>query len=221
LSGGIANVTIYWGTTDGGPSAGNWSHSITLSTQTTGAFSSNITGLSPNTSYYYRCYAQNSSGSDWADSSSRVLNLLGYGDVHANEVDGDNYILFSKYTAVASGNITCIMVDAAIAGNIKVAIYTDNNGAPGTLLNANNNDSVLTQGWNAIPIASTPVVSGTVYWIAFITDTHTVGWENNQSVTGIMQYLSTPYSGFTFPSSAPVASPYYGYHLVDGRGVMP
>jgi hypothetical protein len=59
-------VQIYWGTSDGGTTAGNWANNINLGTQPAGAFSSNITGLTASTTYYYRCYASNSGGNSWA-----------------------------------------------------------------------------------------------------------------------------------------------------------
>jgi len=67
------NVTVYWGDNDGGEDPGSWDYSSapTSPSQPQGAvtFYKDVTGLNPDTDYYYRCYAENSVGPDWADSS--------------------------------------------------------------------------------------------------------------------------------------------------------
>jgi len=63
-------VKIYWGAADGGTATDNWTHNINLGIKTQGAFFTDITGLSDNTTYYYRCYASNSAGSSWAGSTA-------------------------------------------------------------------------------------------------------------------------------------------------------
>ena len=59
-------VHIYWGTTDGGTTAGNWAHDINLGIKAAGTFYSDISGLTAGATYYYRCYATNSGGGSWA-----------------------------------------------------------------------------------------------------------------------------------------------------------
>ena len=63
------SVFVYWGTNDGGAVAGNWANTNTFSPvpQGAGPLATNITGLVPNTVYYYRYYANNNWGGVWAD----------------------------------------------------------------------------------------------------------------------------------------------------------
>ncbi|NWK54990.1 lamin tail domain-containing protein [Verrucomicrobiaceae bacterium N1E253] len=62
-------VTLYWGDHDGGTTAEAWDHFITLGNQDA-TFSTGVSGLTPSTTYYFRCFASNSAGQDWADSTA-------------------------------------------------------------------------------------------------------------------------------------------------------
>ncbi len=65
-----SEVTVYWGTSDGGTTAGNWHNSKAIGVQDVGeVFSTKIEGLQPWTTYYYRCRVTNSKGSAWAAAS--------------------------------------------------------------------------------------------------------------------------------------------------------
>jgi hypothetical protein len=61
-------ITFFYGPNDGGTTPGNWINSVDIGNESA-AFSTPVTGLSPSTTYFFRSYAQNSGGSDWADSS--------------------------------------------------------------------------------------------------------------------------------------------------------
>jgi len=63
------NVTVYYGDNNGGTDPGAWDASVEADIQT-GTFSTALTGLTPDTTYYYRSFASNSGGDDWADSST-------------------------------------------------------------------------------------------------------------------------------------------------------
>jgi len=62
-------IYIYWGDNDGGTNPANWDHPENLGVNEAGEFYHDISSLNPGTPYYYRCYAENSAGSDWADST--------------------------------------------------------------------------------------------------------------------------------------------------------
>ena len=67
-------VTIYYGTTDGGTAAGNWASSVSLGSGT-GSLSTDLTGLTADTPYFFRAFAQNAGGGTWAASSSSFTTL--------------------------------------------------------------------------------------------------------------------------------------------------
>jgi len=70
-------VHIYWGDNDGITNSSNWDTDENLGTQGNGTFYKDVTNLTLNTTYYYRCYANNSAGSDWADSTANFTTLPG------------------------------------------------------------------------------------------------------------------------------------------------
>ena len=63
-------VHIYWGTSDGGTTPGSWAHDENLGVKGAGTFYTDISSLTASTTYYYRCYATNAAGSDWADATA-------------------------------------------------------------------------------------------------------------------------------------------------------
>lgn len=69
-------VHIYWGDNDGVTTPGNWDHDVNLGITALGTFFTDISGLNFETIYYYRCYAENSGGSDWADSTAQFTTLI-------------------------------------------------------------------------------------------------------------------------------------------------
>lgn len=76
------NVKLYWGTVDGGTNPAAWQNVIDLGPQG-GAVSSNLTNLLPFTQYYFRAFADNSLGGDWADATSTFTTLIAF---HISEV---------------------------------------------------------------------------------------------------------------------------------------
>lgn len=65
-----ATVTFFWGTSDGGSVPDSWDSSEAGGAHSSPGFvSASLTGLSPNTNYFYRAFVSNSAGDNWAPSS--------------------------------------------------------------------------------------------------------------------------------------------------------
>jgi peptide/nickel transport system substrate-binding protein len=84
-------VHIYWGTSDGNTTATNWANDINLGTLSDGNFSSNISGLTGSTRYYYRCYASNSAGNTWASVTTSFTTPIGVVVNAPAKVPANNY----------------------------------------------------------------------------------------------------------------------------------
>jgi len=94
-------VTLYWGPADGQTNSSSWSHETEMGTNSWGLVTNTLTGLSPGTVYYYRFYAENSNGYDWANSTSNFnttatilaaglfLDSLGIGTAQPLSIDRD------------------------------------------------------------------------------------------------------------------------------------
>jgi len=68
-NGGFApTITFYYGPADGGTNAGSWANSVTVGVEIA-SFNQAITGLSPDTTYYYTVKAVNFAGTSWASPS--------------------------------------------------------------------------------------------------------------------------------------------------------
>ncbi len=62
-------ITLYYGPSDDGTNAGSWAGSVTLGLEI-GTFSQTVSGLLPETTYYYTAKAVNSAGASWASPST-------------------------------------------------------------------------------------------------------------------------------------------------------
>ncbi|MDD5708810.1 MAG: hypothetical protein PHR35_23085, partial [Kiritimatiellae bacterium] len=96
-----ANVTIYWGLTDCGTNQAAWSNSVFFGALTPSPFATNVTGLTTNTAYYYRCFASNSFGIAWAPSTTNFMTTPGAPEQEYFKVSGmPDYCFTGQYMTV-------------------------------------------------------------------------------------------------------------------------
>ncbi len=68
-------VKVCWGPTDGVTNFSDWTNTAPVGPLPAGAFSTNISGLTTGTVYYYRCFASNSFGEAWASATTNFTTL--------------------------------------------------------------------------------------------------------------------------------------------------
>jgi hypothetical protein len=105
--GATPEVYLYYGTADGGVNAGAWASNVFLGAQT-GSFSQNITGLSVNTTYYFRIAAINPAGTAWA-SSSQSFSTVAATPATVTNLPASN---IGPGAAILSGNVVSTGGDA-------------------------------------------------------------------------------------------------------------
>lgn len=67
-------VTLFYGTTDGGTQAGGWEFGVALGAQA-GTFGTTLDNLTFGTTYFFRCLAENSAGAAWAPDSKSFTTI--------------------------------------------------------------------------------------------------------------------------------------------------
>ncbi len=72
-----------------------------------------------------------------------------------------------------------LVSDTTPVGKVRMGVYTDNNGRPGSLL-LDAGEVSIANGWVAISGLNLPVVSGDYYWLAFdMQSGNTVMYQHN------------------------------------------
>ncbi|MDP6523196.1 MAG: DUF2341 domain-containing protein [Kiritimatiellia bacterium] len=102
-TGNVAHVYIYWGTSDGGTTKGNWDAYELLSDTPQGAFSTNV-AAGYGMTYYYRCYATNAAGEDWANFTTNFVTI----EPPAGGIEGINALNYDYYAGAAENEIATI-----------------------------------------------------------------------------------------------------------------
>ena len=129
-------------------------------------------------------------------------------------------ICLTRWTALSTGTVTQFKIHICQAGNVKLAVYADNNGSPGALLGAVNNGQAVSVGWNTLSFPETPVTKDSIYWLAQISDISSGNYIYYNSDTGhSFGYKSQTYAGFSWPdpiSGVTIDSGYYYCHGAYG-----
>jgi len=146
--------------------------------------------------------------------------LLGSEGIY-NSDDGGNYVIYSKFTADATGKVIEIHVYSSANGHAKIAIYSDNSGEPGDKITGNDNSQAVTANqWNTLTIADTDIISGTVYWLGVAIET-TGNSCKSASSGGVKRNKSIIYGTFSWPSSAGTGfSSSSSLSMIAGYGIL-
>jgi hypothetical protein len=112
-----------------------------------------------------------------------------------------SYFTLSRFQASQSKTgATEFRVWSAASGYVKVAVYADSSGEPGSRLGYNNTQQAVVSGWNTLTVSACDIVSGTYYWLAV--NGSASGCFRRSSSGGTYRYKSGTFSSFTFPDPA-------------------
>lgn len=129
-----------------------------------------------------------------------------------------NNVYYNKFTAIYTGTIGTITLpaNAPAVGNVKMALYSDVNGAPAVLLGTTSVLSNPIQGLNTFTFP-TPVnvTSDTSYWYAIISDiTNTIYFTDGYASPAKSQAV-TYSSGFPANAGGALTTVYCIYAIVN------
>ena len=138
-----ANLIVYWGLNDGGTDPASWDNNGTAGTlNAPGSFGLALTGLTQGTQYFYRTFASNGSGPDWAPTTESFH----------TQVPSINTI---SMNFVRGSDGTGLMARTDVAGVVPVANWNsatmaNANAATGVpLVNDGGADSGATIDWQS------------------------------------------------------------------------
>jgi hypothetical protein len=124
-----------------------------------------------------------------------------------------------RWMASSSGTVSTIRVKGTGNGAVKVAIYADSSGQPGSLLGFQNTSTPITAGWNTISLSQTAsITAGSNYWLATASGTACTGYVLSSTATG--GYKSIAYDTLTF-SSNPSGLTGQTYWYIQAAGWAP
>lgn len=175
-----------------------------------------LTGLTNGTAYYFNVSNVDSNSNESACSSEVTATphpapeyQFGSTTITGSTVGETGYAYWVMAQSTSTKTITSIKVYAVASGHVKVALYSDSAGSPGTRLAKQDTSVAVTGGqWNNIDLETPYQVSSAYYWIAVAVDTGSM--LKSSSAGNNAKHLNLlfhgEYSGFTWPSSPPTLS---------------
>jgi hypothetical protein len=142
-----------------------------------------------------------------------TVGLTSYSTTFGNTATGSgavsgNYLVVDQYTLNQPLIVTQIHTYGIVSGTVKVSIYSDASGYPGTLLFTEVASAVTQNSWSSIIIPNTYLPAG-AYWIAF--DLNKTGASANiitlsNNVTGAVRKMQPWQYTTAFPNNPAPAS---------------
>lgn len=111
------------------------------------------------------------------ETSAPGITYIGNSDWNSTYDAQNDFSNFFRFTAPSNMSIDAmeVLVQSGSGGRIKMAVYADQGGLPGSLLATSGEIASAITGWNAASLSrSLSLTSGTAYWLALNTDSSTL-----------------------------------------------
>jgi large repetitive protein len=163
---GTSNTGVTWSATEGSVSSSGLFTAPTVSADATVT----VTATS-------QAYPSQAASATVTVTPSAPPNTFGYavqgasiGATMSNSVSATRYQMAAQNGTVTSMSVFIASpVSASPNNQFQVAIYADNNGAPGALIASSVSATIVPDAWNTVPI-SAPVAANAYYWLAYNTN---------------------------------------------------
>ena len=100
----------------------------------------------------------------------------------------------SRFQLTQSGQVQSITTYFTTTGfSAKAAIYTDNNGAPNTLIAQSSSQTVTTTGWNTFTLPQSTLTTG-YYWLCIISSSSSATGTMSSTTANTHAWKTTTYS---------------------------
>jgi hypothetical protein len=182
--GDAPEIVVYYGPTNGGTNAAGWAQWVWLGSQS-GNFALTLTGLTPNTAYYFACAAVNAAGTSWG-APSQNFTTANVSLASATNLPASN---LTTNSALLSGQVLSTGNDAPTL----TLYYGPSNGGNNPGAWAHSASLGLQVGRFAQTVTGLSP-STTFYFTAAATNGAGTSW-------------ATPVASFTTPATNPVPSP--------------
>lgn len=126
-----------------------------------------------------------------------------------SDVGNRRLIHANRFQAPATGTITSLSIYMEGAGEgrqAQLAVYSDNAGAPNTLLASTAGQSVTSNGWQTFTTISCAITNGLYYWLAFVTDSDALTQRYGTGIANQHCYASLG-EGETYYEALPATFP--------------
>jgi lipopolysaccharide transport system ATP-binding protein len=134
--------------------------------------------------------------------SAKFEKIIGAGEGDSiDAICSANYFHLMSFTANETKNLHELLIRCVSPGYVKLAIYANDGGEPGLLINAVDIRIPVLSGWNAIPFPATAIVAGEQYWLAYCSNDNVVGAQKAASESN-RRFKPVDFKAFSFPSPA-------------------
>ena len=167
---GPTTIIVYYGTSDGGTNSTAWEDNLFLGARPEGPVDAVLTGLRPETDYYYRYFAINSVGSDWASETYTFRTADAFAEVEQDALVPTAQISFA--TATIDGDL---LRDSGYPAEVDVFYGITDGGTNAAAWS--NSVSIGVQAVGPISAALSGLTDATTYYVRFrATNTNGEDW---------------------------------------------